>query len=44
LFNEGKVSAWNLKPEDVTAEIGLNVQTNQEIAMQLILPKVNTQV
>ena len=42
LFNEGKVSAWNLKPGDLTTEIGLTVQTNPEIAMKLILPKVNS--
>lgn len=31
--------AWNLAPEDVKSEVGLRVQTDQELAMKLMLPK-----
>lgn len=40
LFAEGRVTAWNLDPEDIKSEYGLKVQSDKEIAMKLILPKV----
>jgi len=40
LFNEGKMSNWNLNSADTKGEDGLKVQTDEALAMKLILPKV----